>query len=189
LRWIACCLLTLLFLLLQGFFDQLLEPGWASVPQKPAVDKYRWGASNPRLVSFSYIPVDHRPDLGVFPVLVELIHVQLELLGNFFYLLFVQVVVVFEEQIVELPEFALSFRRERGDGSRHGKLVVSNREVLEHQFHLVRVFLEHLLEYRHEPRAVWSLEIVEDGDRYRGVGITLEWGPGNVDLLDEIQKN
>jgi hypothetical protein len=181
--------LTLLGLLLQGFFDQLLEPAWASVPQKPAVDKYRWGASNPRSVSLCHVAVDHRLDLRVFPVLVELIHVQLELLGNFFDLLFVQAVVILEEQIVELPEFALSFRCERGNGSRHRKLVVSNREVLEHQFHLVGVFLEHLLEYRHEPGAVRSLEIVEGGDRHRGVGIALEWGLGNVDLLDEIQQH
>ena len=109
------------------------------------------------------------------------------MLGNLFDLLFVQAVIIFEEQIVELPELALFLRRMGGDGSRHGKLMVSQREVLEHQLHLVGVFLEHLLEYRHEPGTVRSLEIVEGGDRYWCVGIALERRPGNVDLLDKIQ--
>ncbi len=173
--------------LFQCFFDQLLEPGGASVSQQPAVDEDRWGAAHPRPVALSQIPVDQRPDPGVFPVLFELFHVQLELLGNLFDLLFVQAVVVFEEQIVELPELALFFRRQGGGGGRHGKLVVSQREVLEHQFHLVGVFLEHLLEYRHQPGAVRSLEIVEGGDRHRCLGLALEGGAGNIDLLDEIQ--
>jgi hypothetical protein len=185
----AAYCLFLLDRLFQRFFDELLEAGHASVSQKSAVDEDRWSSPHPRPASLGNVPVDQRPDLGVFPVLFELFHVKLELLGNLFDLLLVQTVVVFEEQIVELPELALFLRRQGGDVSRHGKLVVSNREVLEHQFHLGGVFLEHLLEYRHEPGAVRSLEIVEGGDRHRCLGFALKRGPGDVDLLDEIQDN
>jgi hypothetical protein len=42
--------------------------------------------------------------------------------------------------------------------------VVAEREVLEDEFDLLGILLEHLLEQRHEPRAVRSLEVIEDGD-------------------------
>jgi hypothetical protein len=174
-------------LLFQRFFDQLLEARHAPVPQKPAVDEGRWGSPHPRTVALGQIPVDQPSDPGVFPVPFELFDVQFELLSNLFDLFFVQSVVIFEEQIVELPELALFFRRQGSGGSLHGKLVVSQGEILEHQFHLVGVFLEHLLEYRREPGAIRSLEIVEGGDCYRGVSLALEGGVENIDLLDEIQ--
>jgi hypothetical protein len=54
--------------------------------------------------------------------------------------------------------------------------VVSKREMLENEFHTVGVFLEHPLEYRHEPGTVGSLEIVEDRNRHRSVLVALDRG-------------
>jgi len=101
----------------------------------------------------------------------------------------IQTVIILEEQIVELPELTLSLRGNGGNRRRPCKLVVSQRKVFEDKFHAVGIFLEHPLEYRHEPRAVGSLEIVEGGDHHWGVRVALERGARNVDLLDEIQED
>jgi hypothetical protein len=35
-------------------------------------------------------------------------------------------------------------------------------KVLENELHVIRILIQHLLEQRREPRAVWSLIVIED---------------------------
>lgn len=155
--------------LFQRFLDHGLETGQASIPQESAVDKDRGSSSYPHPVTLGHVPFDYCPELRGFLVLVELFHIQVESLRNLSDLLRIQTVIILKEQIVEFPELALFLRRKGRDSGRSGKLVVSQGEVLEDKLHSFGVLLEHLLEHRHKPGAVGSLEIVEGGDHHRGV--------------------
>ena len=171
------------------FVDHGLETDQVSIPQKSAVYEDRWGASNSHEVSLSQIPVDYRLNPRVFSVLVELLHIQVELLCNLCDFLLVQAVVILEEQIMEFPEFTLSSRRNDCNSRLPGKFVGAQGEVFEDKFHTFGILLEHLLEYRHKPGTVRSLEVAEDSDHDWCIGIAPERGARDVDLLDEIQCN
>ncbi len=70
------------------------------------------------------------------------------------------------EEVVVLPVFSLPSCGQRGEGGLEGELMISEGEILDYEFYLFWVLLEHLLEYRHQPGAVRSLEIAEGDDLY-----------------------
>lgn len=72
-----------------------------------------------------------------------------------------------------LPVFSLPLRGQSGEGGLKGELMISEREILDYEFYFFWVLLEHLLEYRHQPGAVRSLEIAEGDDLYFRVRVAL----------------
>ena len=62
--------------------------------------------------------------------------------------------------------------------------MLGKRKVLENEFDLFRIFTQHLLEWRVEPRTVCSLIVPEDGHGYRRIFGAFEREPGNVDLMN-----
>ena len=85
------------------------------------------------------------------------------------------------------PEFSLVVCRQGGLGSRLRQLVVPEGEVLKNQFDLPGVFLEHLLEDGDKPRAVWSLEIIEDGDGHRCTGRPFKGRTCVIELVEQTE--
>jgi len=79
-------------------------------------------------------------------------------------------VVALEQQIVELPEFALAVGGQCRLSSFDGKAMSADGEVFKYNFDFLGVLLEHLLEYRHKPGTVGSLEIAEYNDADRCIG-------------------
>ena len=73
-----------------------------------------------------------------------------------------------------LPELSLLAGGKGSLGGRPCQFVVPERKVFENQFDFSRVFLKQLLEYGDKPRAVRSLEIVENSDGHLGVGWSFE---------------
>lgn len=70
---------------------------------------------------------------------------------------------------MELPEFALLVCRKGGGGSFFRKLVFGKWKVFVNELHILRVFVQHLLEQRLKPRAVRSLVVTENGEGNRGM--------------------
>ena len=88
---------------------------------------------------------------------------------------------------MKFPEPVLFARRMGGNCRRLGKLVVSQREIFKNEFYVLGVFLEHLLEYRHQPGTVRSLEIVESGNHHRCISWTLKRRAFNIHAIDKIK--
>lgn len=72
-----------------------------------------------------------------------------------------------------LPVFSLPLCGQSGEGGLERKFMISEGEILDYEFYFFWVLLEHLLEYRHQPGAVRSLEIAEGDDLYFRVRVAL----------------
>ena len=83
----------------------------------------------------------------------------------------------------------MTFGSQSGCSRFFGKFVAVERKVLQDNFYFLRIFLEHLFEYRHKPCTVLSLKVVEDGNHNRCIIRSLIWGAGYIDVLDKIENN
>lgn len=88
---------------------------------------------------------------------------------------------------MKFPELALFARRMDGNCRRFGKLMIFQRKILKNEFYVLGVFLEHLLEYRHQPSTVQSLEIVKRGNHYRCINWSFKRRAFNTDVMDKIK--
>ena len=79
-------------------------------------------------------------------VRVELVHIQPHLPGDLQNFLFVDLIVILEQLAVELPELTLFACSQRRHGALMGKLMVGEREVLDHIADVVGKFFQHLLD-------------------------------------------
>lgn len=86
-----------------------------------------------------------------------------------------------------LPEFALPVCRDDCGSSFSGKGMHFEREILEYELYILRIFLQHLLEERLKPRTVRSLIVAEDSDCYRRVFSPLEGHSRDVDSVHNVE--
>jgi hypothetical protein len=138
------------------------------------VDKDGGGAPDSDPAPFPEIAVDKGGDLLAAAVLGETVHVQTQIPGELIEKFIAQLVVIFKNPVMVFPELSLFAGGQGGLGCRLCQLVVLEGEVLEDQSDFLGVFLEHLLEEGDKPRAVRSLEIIEDGDGHRSASRSLE---------------
>lgn len=116
--------------------------------EQPAVNKDRRCPADTISLPFAKITLDQGGVLPNFVLEIPIIagHVEPGCFGKFPDLLRTQLVVVGEYQVMELPELSLVVSSQGREGCRTGKLVIAERKVLENQFDIFRVLLEHLLE-------------------------------------------
>ena len=88
---------------------------------------------------------------------------------------------------MKLPEFSLTFGRQGRDSRLHGEFMISEGKVFKNHFDVFRIFLEHLLEYRHQPGTVRSLKIIENGNHNGGIFGSLKRSAGNINFLDKVK--
>jgi hypothetical protein len=169
--------------------DHFLNARYAVILRRLPVDEHGRDATNPSFLPVLHVSGDQLLESWISHVLVELLQIEPYFLGELLDLGIVQVVEVLEQGIVKLPELALGVRRQGGDGCLHGKFVAAKGEILEDELDLLRVFLQHLLEERIEPRTVRSLVVAEDGNGYRGVLRAFEGKAGNIDFKNRFPLN
>jgi len=109
-----------------------------------------------------YIPINQRRNGRVFEILVELVHVQAKIPDDRLHFGIAEISLVGEQFFMDLPELSLFPCCQGGDGCLSCITVHRKGKVLYDKFHIVRVFLQHLLEEGLKPRAVGSLIIIED---------------------------
>ena len=111
------------------------------------------------------------PDLfkqqGVFSVFFKLRFIQLKFGHNFLDFVFIKLVVIFKQFIMEIPKFCLTTGSQRRHSGLDSKLVAANREMFKNNFDSLGVILNHLLEQRRKPRTVTSFKIAEVSDDNR----------------------
>ena len=61
--------------------------------------------------------------------------------------------------------------------------------MFNNEFHIVRIFLQHLPEDGLKPRAVGSLVIIESNDGDRGVLRAFKWQARHVNLMNDLKQN
>ena len=138
-------------------------------------------------VGFPEVAVDERGELFAAAFFPEPVHIQFQLLCELFEQALAQFVVICKHLVVVFPELSLFAGGKGGLGRRLRQLVVPDGEVLEDHLDFLGIFLEHLLEDGDEPRAVRSLEVIEDGNGHRRVGRAFEWGSAVVEIVDHGQ--
>ena len=89
---------------------------------------------------------DPLDDPGILLITLETLHIQIELLGNFFEFCLIQLIVDQKNLVMKIPEPALPVGRHGGNGRRFGILMVAQWKILKYQLHIGGVFLKHLLE-------------------------------------------
>jgi hypothetical protein len=97
-----------------------------------SVDENCGGASDTDPAPLPEIAVDKGGDLRVAALFSEPIHIQTQILCKLFEKFMAQLVVIFKNLVVVLPEFPLLAGGKGSLGSRLSQLVVPEREVLEH---------------------------------------------------------
>ncbi len=160
----------------------------AAVPQADAIYKYGRGASNPGLPPFQKILIDSLYYCRILLFLFIRFHIQADGPGNLLNFLIVELVVIFKQQIMKLPEFSLLPGGQSCNGGRPGELVTLEGKVFKYDFDGIRIFFEHLLEDRHQPGAIRSLEIIEYGDHHGCVFGALERRAAGIDILDKVDR-
>lgn len=153
------------------------------------VDEDRWRTAHTGLVGLGNIGVDLGDRVGGLHIAAELLSVQIQTGADFIDGLVVQPVVAFEKLIVKFPELPLFSGGNRRLGRFKSKTMVSQGKILENDFYLLGILLDHLIEDRNEPGTVRSLEIAEYGDRDRCVGRSLGRGGPGVEILDDIDTD
>lgn len=170
-------------------FNHLLDALETPVYHQFSVDKHCRGSTNTGLCPISHIS-DNKPLYGsVFYVFIKSYHIETQLSGNLKDLGAIQGAMVFEQFIVKLPKFSLPIRCEGGRSSDSCKSVIGKRKILENQFDLSRISVQHLLEQRFEPRTGGSLVITEDGNGYRGIISTPKRKSGHTKFMDHFKLN
>jgi len=134
------------------------------------------------------IPINERSDGLVFKVLLELLHVQTDFSGDRFHLGIVSSFLVGKQFSMDFPKLSLLPGCECGDGCLPGIIVTLKRKMLNHKFYFIRVFLQHLLECRLEPRTVGSLVVIENGDGDAGLLRTFIRQTRQVKLMNRLKK-
>ena len=136
-------------------------------PRDASVDEDGWGTSHSQIVTEPDILVYSCHYLQIIHVLLEFLHIQTDLAGDIQKLLVVYALDILEKLVVVFPEFALLLGSKGCDCSFFGEFVVREGEAQKDEFHLLGVFLEHLLEYGREPRTGRSLKTTENGYLHR----------------------
>lgn len=93
-----------------------------------------------------HILIDHCRNGRVLQIPVELSHIQSQIPGDLLNLGIVEVFLVGVKFFLELPKFPLFRGRKGGNSSLAGIMVAWKGELLHHQLHILRIFLQHLLE-------------------------------------------
>ena len=133
--------------LCQFLVDNLLETREASLIQLAAIYKNGRCPPDTRLAAVLEVTLHHGCQGRVLHVLLELFHVKAQVISNFIKFRVIELVEIFEELGVKLPEFALLIGGKRGYSGIHCRFVDPDKgKVLENQLDIVRILLEHLLE-------------------------------------------
>ncbi len=90
---------------------------------------------------------------------------------------------------MKLPKFSLTSSRKGRNSGLSGESVILQGEVFKSNFNIFWIFLEHLLEYGHQPGTVLSFKIIKNGDYHRRISRSLERRTGCIDLLDKVKDN
>ena len=116
------------------------------------------------LTAVVHVPINQRRNGRVFEILVELLQVQAEPLGDRLHFGIAEILLVGEQFFMDLPELPLFPCRQGGDSCLPCITVHRKGKVFHDKFHIVRVFLQHLPEEGLKPRTVRSLIVIEDGN-------------------------
>ena len=111
----------------------------------------------------------------IIDIFIKLIHIQPDLLGDFYDFVLIYLFVDFKQLIMKLPEFSLAPGSQSCYSRCGGILVTAKRKIFKYHGYRVWIFLEHLLEERRKPRTVRSLKIAEHGNDHRSTRIALPW--------------
>jgi hypothetical protein len=138
-------------------------------PRDASIDEDSWGGSYSQIMTEPDILIYPCHNLQIVQILLESLHIQADLTGDLKQLLVIYALEICEKKVVVFPELTLSLGSEGCDRGLFGEFVVCKREAQKDQFHLIGVFLEHLLEYGRKPRTGRSLETTEDSYLHRCV--------------------
>ncbi len=170
----------------QGLIHSDFKSVGRFVSQKPSIDKDRGGPMDTHLAAEAGICIDLSQHLGRVHSGLELTGIQTERGPNFYNFCIVQLVIILKKQIMEFPKHALTLGGQGRLSGFDGKGVSADGEVFKNNFDFFGVLLEHLLEYRHQPGAIRSLEIAEYDDTDRRIGPSFDGRAVNVDIFDNI---
>jgi hypothetical protein len=111
----------------------------------------------------------------------EAVHIKLQIfcyLKDFFT---VEVLIILKQCATEGPEFALVVRCHGSLRCLAGETMPRKREVFHHQFDLVRILIQHLLDKALNARTVGSLVVIKDSNGYGRISGSLERAAGCFD--------
>ena len=178
-----------LFLFLQFRFNGLLKPLKASLIEQLSIHENSGGSWNIRVTAIIQVPINESSDGRVFEVLVEPLHVQTYFPGDPLHFGIAQIVLVGEQFCMDFPKLALLPCGECGYGCLPGIIVARKGKVFNHQFHIIRVFLQHLLEVGLKPRTVGSLIVIENGNGDRSLLRPFKRQARQVKLINGFKPN
>ncbi len=149
------------------FFLQLVVDYLIKILQAPELNQfpvYEQGrcARDFGQASVIDVPINDILYGGIVHVPVEGIHIELEVPGDILYRFVVHAVSQFEQLVMKFQKFPLLICGECGGRGLSREGMHGEREVLENELYVFRIFLQQLLEERLKPRAVWSLVVAED---------------------------
>jgi hypothetical protein len=136
-------------------------------PRETSIDENGWGRPHSQIVTEPYILIYSCHYLQIVQVPLEFLHIQTDFAGDIQKLLVVYPLDILEKPIVVFPEFTLFLGSEGSDCGFFGESVIGKGEAQKNQFHLIGVFLEHLLEHGREPRTGRSLKTAENSYLHR----------------------
>lgn len=157
--------------------------------QQSAVHEQRGRSPNTGRLPVFDISSDH---LGGRPGrhgLCKSIGIQIEGCAKLFYFTVIEILVIFKQQIVKGPEHALFGRCNGGPGGLIRKFMATQGKLLKNDLDLGGILLQQLLEYRHQPGAIRSLEVAENHDGHSGSGRAFKWCAPDIDLFDQIDAH
>lgn len=156
--------LTSLLLLPQFSIDHNLETLKTPILQLLSINEYRRRAADARLIAFHEISIDQALDRLAVHILTEFIDIKTQLFRKIHKTGVVQTRHILKYLIMVRPEFSLIICSKCCCCSRAGEFMHLKRKVFFNQLDFLRVFFQHLLEERINPRAEWSLVVAEDRD-------------------------
>ena len=181
-----------------GWRNRKVEPGQFGVNQlgeflerlrprhEAPVDEEGGRPGDAQGLSLGDVGVDHRFASSRVEGLLETLNIEPQLPRVLQEGVALELLLVGEYLIVELPELPLLMRGHRGGGRERRLLMKIERVVLPDDTDLIAVDLLNLFEGRTDLRAEWSLELGELCNGDRGVRRTLERRAIRFDRVDAV---
>jgi hypothetical protein len=166
-----------------------MKPLKGSLIEQLSIYEYSRGSWNIRVTAFTQVPLNEGSDGRVLEVFVEPPHIQAYFPGDLLHFGITQTVLVDEQFFMDFPKLALLPCCERGDGCLSCIIMARKWKVFNNQFHIIRVFLQHLLEAGPKPRTVGSLVVIENGNGDRSLLRAFKRQARQVKLINGFKLN